>query len=102
MLSSKNFKVLSISIDNRNNTIRKLANVQEKNGGKGAHAEKNDVYSKKAKKELNHSSCILDAKTCVLDENANDLLDIHKYCVEDLQCDDLVTTKGSPILDAII
>ena len=30
MLSSKNFKVLSISIDNRKNTIRKLANVNEK------------------------------------------------------------------------
>ena len=33
MLSSKNFKVLSISIDNRKNTIRKLANVNEKKMG---------------------------------------------------------------------
>ena len=37
MLSSKNFKVLSISIDNRKNTIRKLANVNEKNGMKNGH-----------------------------------------------------------------
>ena len=33
-LSTKNFKVLSISIDNRKNTIRKLANVKEMNWDK--------------------------------------------------------------------
>ena len=32
MLNYKNFKVLSISIDNEKNTIRKQANIQEKNG----------------------------------------------------------------------
>ena len=88
MLSSKNFKVLSISIDNRKNTIRKLANVNEKKWDeKWSHAENMMIYFQKRKKELNHESCILDAKTCVLDENAEDLLDIHKYCVEDLGCD---------------
>jgi MoaA/NifB/PqqE/SkfB family radical SAM enzyme len=101
LLSSKNFKVLSISIDNRNNKIRKLANVQEKKWEeKWEHAEKMMLYFQKRKKELNHPSCILDAKTCVLDENADDLLDIHKYCVEDLQCDthSYQFLKGSPIL----
>ena len=34
MLNYKNFKVLSISIDNEKNTIRKQANIQEKNGMK--------------------------------------------------------------------
>ena len=101
LLSSKNFKVLSISIDNRDNKIRKLANVKEKKWEeKWAHAEKMMLYFQKRKKELNHPSCILDAKTCVLDENADDLLDIHKYCVEDLQCDthSYQFLKGSPIL----
>ena len=101
LLSSKNFKVLSISIDNRDNKIRKLANVKEKKWEeKWAHADKMMLYFQKRKKELNHPSCILDAKTCVLDENADDLLDIHKYCVEDLQCDthSYQFLKGSPIL----
>ena len=101
LLSSKNFKVLSISIDNRKNTIRKLANVKEKKWEeKWSHAEKMMLYFQKRKKELNHPSCILDAKTCVLDENADDLLDIHRYCIEDLNCDthSYQFLKGSPIL----
>tara|TARA_A100001015_G_scaffold314332_1_gene423547 strand:+ start:260 stop:1378 length:1119 start_codon:yes stop_codon:yes gene_type:complete len=101
LLSSKNFKVLSLSIDNRKNKIRKLANVNEKKWDeKWSHAEKMMLYFQKRKKELNHDSCILDAKTCVLDDNADELLDIHKYCVEDLQCDthSYQFLKGSPIL----
>ena len=92
---------MSISIDNRKNTIRKLANVNEKKWDeKWSHAENMMIYFQKRKKELNHESCILDAKTCVLDENAEDLLDIHKYCVEDLGCDthSYQFLKGSPIL----
>ena len=101
LLSSKNFKVLSISIDNRKNKIRKLANVNEKKWDeKWTHAEKMMLYFQKRKKELNNDSCILDAKTCILDENASELLDIHKYCVEELQCDthSYQFLKGSPIL----
>ena len=45
LLSSKNFKVLSISIDNRKNMIRKLANVNEtKWDEKWSHAEKMMLY----------------------------------------------------------
>ncbi len=101
LLSSKNFKVLSISIDNRKNLIRKLANVKEnKWDEKWSHAEKMMLYFQKRKIELGHPKCILDAKTCVLDENAEDLLDIHKYCMEDLNCDthSYQFLKGSPIL----
>ncbi len=101
LLSSKNFKVLSISIDNRNNTIRKLANVKEtKWDEKWSHAEKMMLYFQKRKVELGHPNCMLDSKTVVLDENAEDLFDIHKYCVEDLQCDthSFQFLKGSPIL----
>ena len=101
LLSQKNFKVLSISIDNRKNTIRKSANVNEKKWDeKWAHAEKMMLYFQKRKFELGHPTCVLDSKTVVLDENAKDLLDIHKYCVEDLQCDthSFQFLKGSPIL----
>jgi len=101
ILSSKNFKVLSISIDNRKNTIRKLANVNEKKWDeKWSHAEKMMIYFQKRKIELNHETCVLDAKTCILDTNAEELLDIHKYCMEDLQCDthQYQFLKGSPIL----
>jgi len=97
----KNFKVLSISIDNRKNLIRKLANVKEKKWDeKWEHVEKMMLYFQKRKIELNHPECILDSKTVVLDENSEDLSDIHKYCVEDLQCDthSFQFLKGSPIL----
>ena len=100
LLSYKKFKVLSISIDNKNNTIRKSANVQEKNWDKKwQHVERMMLYFQKRKKELNNSECILDSKTVILDENASELLDIHKYCVEDLQCDThaFQFLKGSPI-----
>jgi len=100
LLKYKNFKVLSISIDNVKNTIRKSANVQEKKWDeKWLHVEKMMIYFQKRKKELNHPECILDSKTVVLDENAKDLLDIHKYCVEDLECDThaFQFLKGSPI-----
>ena len=56
-------------------------------------------YFQKRKKELNYNHCNLDSKTVVLDENAKDLLKIHKYCVEELQCDThaFQFLKGSPI-----
>jgi len=101
LLSFKSFKVLSISIDNRKNTIRKSANVKEtKWDEKWSHAEKMMLYFQKRKIELGHPTCILDAKTVVLDENADDLLDIHKYCLDDLRCDthSFQFLKGSPIL----
>ena len=60
LLSYKNFKVLSISIDNRNNTIRKGANIKEKNWDKKwKHVEEMMFYFQKRKRELNHPTCIL-------------------------------------------
>ncbi|OUV61125.1 MAG: hypothetical protein CBC82_07225 [Cellvibrionales bacterium TMED122] len=100
MLEYKNFKVLSISIDNEKNTIRKQANIQEgKWDEKWSHVENMMLYFQKRKKELNYTHCNLDSKTVVLDENAKDLLNIHKYCVEKLQCDThaFQFLKGSPI-----
>ena len=101
MLSYKNFKVLSISVDNVGNLIRKNANIKEKKWEeKWAHAEKMMRYFQKRKVELGHSTCVLDSKTVVLDENSGNLLNIHKYCIEDLLCDthSFQFLKGSPIL----
>ena len=98
-LSSENFKVLSISIENRNNQIRKLANVNEKKWDeKWAHTEKMMRHFAKRKKELNHPAT-LDSKTVVLDENAHELFDTHIYCIEELFCDthSYQFLKGSPI-----
>jgi MoaA/NifB/PqqE/SkfB family radical SAM enzyme len=47
---------------------------------------------------------VLEAKTMILDENAEDLLAIHKYCMEKLHCDhhSFQFLKGSPIQHADI
>lgn len=102
LLSYKNFKVLSISIDNVKNTIRKQANIKEKNWDqKWTHVENMMRYFQKRKSEISNS-CSLDSKTVVLDENAHDLFNIHKYCIEDLECDthSFQFLKGSPIQHA--
>ena len=51
MLKYKNFKVLSISIDNENNALRKQANIQEEKWDqKWRHVEKMMLYFQKRKK----------------------------------------------------
>ncbi len=91
MLDYDRFRVLSISIDDIGNTARGISNE------KWQHTEEMMRYFAKRRDELK-SSCVLDAKTVVLDENADELLDIHKYCVEDLSCDthSFMFLKGSP------
>jgi MoaA/NifB/PqqE/SkfB family radical SAM enzyme len=104
MLQFENFKVLSVSIDNRNNSIRKIANLKEKNWDqKWGHVEKMMAYFQMKKKEVGHT-CTLDSKTTILDENAKDLFDIHLYCLEDLNCDThaFQFLKGHPIQHADI
>ena len=92
LLSHNNFKVLSISVDNIGNTLR---NIKPKIWKK---TEEQIKYFCKKRNELK-SSCVLDLKTTILDDNAEDLFEIHKYCVEELGCDTHVFQflKGSPI-----
>ncbi len=92
ILSYKNFKVLSISIDNINNTIRGVKSHKWK------HTEEMLKYFLETKVHLN-LKCILDTKTTILDENAEELFDIHKYCTEKLNADThaFQFLKGSPI-----
>ena len=70
---NNNFKVLSISVDNIGNTIRNInPNIWKK-------TEEQIEYFRKKRDELN-SSCVLDLKTTILDDNAEELFEIHKYC----------------------
>ena len=77
LLSKKNFKVLSISVDDIGNEIRDVKPKQ------WAKMVENVKYFHRRKKELK-SDCILDIKTVVLDSNSQDLFSIHKYSVEKL------------------
>ncbi|MDY6856468.1 MAG: radical SAM protein [Thermodesulfobacteriota bacterium] len=95
ILSFKNFRVLSISIDNIGNTIR---NVKKRDWDNLEEMMRYFVV----KRDQLHPECILDVKTLILDENAKELFAIHQYCMEQLNCNShsLQFTKGSPIQHA--
>ena len=92
LLSTPNFKVLSISVDDIGNIVRDVVPDQWVKAEElmRRFSEKRDKY---------RSNTVLDSKTVVLDENAGDLFDIHKYCIEKLKCDthSFMLLKGSPI-----
>jgi MoaA/NifB/PqqE/SkfB family radical SAM enzyme len=92
LLSTPNFKVLSISVDDIGNIVRDVVPDQ--------WLKAEELMRRFSKKRDEHgASTVLDSKTVVLDENANDLFDIHKYCIEKLKCDthSFMLLKGSPI-----
>lgn len=95
ILSYPKFRLLSISIDDIGNKIR---NIDKGLWGK---SEEEIKYFLKRRNKAG-SSCALDIKTTILDETADKLFDIHKYCVEDLGADFHVFhfLKGSPIQHA--
>lgn len=92
MLSYPKFRILSISVDSVGNNVRDVDPVQWK------RTEEMMKYFKEQKNNAG-SSAGLDIKTTILDENAEELFDIHRYCVEELGCDYHVFQflKGSPI-----
>lgn len=92
LLSQKNFKVLSVSIDDIGNISRDVKPAQWDRFLKAIK------YFHKRRSETG-SDCILDIKTVVLDETASELFDIHQYCVEVLNCNTHVFQflKGSPL-----
>ncbi len=95
LLSYKNFKVLSVSIDDIGNKSRQFTKSQ------WGRLVENIKRFKVLKDELEHE-CIIDIKTTILDENADRLYEIYKFCIEELQCDSHVfqLLKGSPIQHA--
>lgn len=95
LLSYPKFRVLSVSVDNVGNTLRGVR------PSKWKEVEGMMRYFIRLRKEI-HPGCNLDIKTTVLDENASDLLEIHKYCMEELGCDThgFQFLKGSPMQHA--
>jgi MoaA/NifB/PqqE/SkfB family radical SAM enzyme len=95
LLSFPRFKVLSVSVDSIGNTVRNV------NPAKWKQLEALLRYFAEQRGRV-HSDCLLDIKTTVLDENANDLFAVHKYCVEELACDHHVFQflKGSSLQHA--
>lgn len=95
LLDEPNFRTLSISIDNVGNTVRLV---------KPELWRKAEGYIRHFARRKREKACdtVLDSKTVVLDDNAKDLLEIHKYCVEELECDthSLQLLKGAPIQHA--
>jgi len=92
LLSYEKFQTLSISIDTVKNTNRGVKPDEWE------HVEDMMRYFV-TKRDALKSSCKLDVKTTVLDENSADLLTIHRYCLEDLGADfhSYQLLKGSPL-----
>ncbi len=95
LLSFPKFRVLSISIDNVGNTLRGVSESQWQ------RIETMMRYFAQRRDELK-SDCVLEVKTVVLDENADQLGAIHRYCMEELRCDhhSFQFLKGSPVQHA--
>lgn len=92
LLSYDNFKVLSISLEDRFNKNR---GVRKERWEKTEAQIKKFVSLKKERKK----DIVLDIKTVVLDENADTLHDMFLYAKEELQCDThaFQFLKGSPL-----
>ena len=92
LLNQKNFKVLAISIDTIGNTNR---DVKKKDWDKLVIQLKKFV-NLRDKKGL---ATALDIKTVILDENIDDLFEIHKFATETLRADthSFMLLKGAEI-----
>ena len=92
MLGFEKFRILSISVDDIKNRIRKI------NSELWENTEREIKYFLERRNQIN-PSCTFDIKTTILDETAERLFEIHKYCIEELGADFNVFhfLKGSPI-----
>ena len=95
LLSFPKFKVLSLSIDNIGNTTRGVKQEQWEN------LVKNLNYFIEKRNQSNHP-CLLDIKTMVLDETADNLFEIYKEIINQINPDTYAFQflKGSPIQHA--
>ena len=95
LLEHPRFHVLSISMDGLHNRSR---GVIERKWRRAEAMLRYFVERKAATK----SSCNLDIKTLILDENADSLFELYRHCVEQLRCDtfSFQLLKGSPMQHA--
>jgi MoaA/NifB/PqqE/SkfB family radical SAM enzyme len=80
LLSKKNFSILGISIDTIGNYSRDFKNNQ---WNVLTNQIKNFV---KERNKINHKSAV-DIKSVILDDNIDELFNLHKYCMEELNAD---------------
>ncbi len=94
-LSLPKFRILAISIDNLLTSEVNIRGYTKKQWTDLEGILKIFVRRRDAIK----SSCMLEIKTLILDENARELFDIHRYCMETLKADYHVFQflKGSPL-----
>ncbi len=92
ILSEKNFKILGVSIDTIGNTNRDFKKGQWETLVK----QLNKFVEIRDK---NRNDVVLDVKSVILDENIDDLFDIHKMTMETLKADthSLQLLKGAEI-----
>jgi MoaA/NifB/PqqE/SkfB family radical SAM enzyme len=92
---TKNFQVLSISIDDIGNIARDVKPVHWTQMIKNIDLLKKNILK-------NNSKMLLDAKTVVTDQNAKDLFEIYKFLVEKIEVNthSFQILKGSPIQHA--
>ena len=95
LLSFPKFKVLAISIDGLKEDTMNIRGLSEKQWGNVERVLKYFVY----RRDQTGSCCVLEIKTLVLDENANSLFVLHRYCMENLKADQhtFQFLKGSPL-----
>lgn len=95
MLSYPKFKILAISIDGLKDDMMNIRGFTEKQWGNLKRIINYFVH----RRDEMRSRCLLDIKTLILDENAHNLFEIHKYCIEKLKANthDMAFLKGSPL-----
>jgi MoaA/NifB/PqqE/SkfB family radical SAM enzyme len=94
-LSFPKFRVLAVSLDDMPNSTIGLRNITKLQWNRMVKALHYFVEQRNKRR----SSCVLEVKTLMLDENAERLFELHKYCVEELGCDHhtFQFLKGSPL-----
>jgi len=95
LLSLPKFRILAVSIDS---LMTGKANIRGYTERQWADLENNlKIFIRR--RDAARSGCMLEIKTLILDENAEELFDIHKYCMEVLKADHhtFQFLKGSPL-----
>ena len=95
LLSSPRFKVLAISIDGLKEDTTNIRGLSEKQWVNLERIMKHFVH----RRNETGARCLLEIKTLVLDENADSLFDLHRYCMENVGADHhaFQLLKGSPL-----
>lgn len=95
LLSFPKFKVLAVSIDGLKEDTMNIRGLSE---GQWENLERILKYFVHRRDETG-SCCVLEIKTLILDENANSLFKLYRYCIENLKADHhtFQLLKGSPL-----